>query len=125
MGTNNKKEYIKQLFLYYKPTLSRGKQIDLLRDWVDTCVNSEEYEMASTLNTELQLILDGKDTQPQESVKLTKLSKLTENNKKTQKKWVFINKWDELHGFTVINLDFSVKKGLFEFMFLNYGVKYG
>lgn len=134
-NAENKREFIRELFLYYKPTLSKEKQITLLKDWIQSCIESEEYEMASTLEGELKYVIDNPEVPVDSTLKVIKIEEILEKPvknpentpilpKKPVKKWKFINIWDELYGFVLMDIQFSIKKRYFKFILLNYGVSY-
>lgn len=137
-NVENKKEFIKELFLYYKPTLSKEKQILLLEDWIDSCIQSEEYEMASVLKKELQEVIKNPEKPIDSTLKVVKIDellkkspkipendeKIPENPEKPVKKWKYLNIWDEPHGFIIIDLQLSFKRKYFKFVILNYGISY-
>lgn len=148
----NKSEFIKQLFLYYKPIMSKEKQIQLLTSWLESCLIDEEYEMADTIksllsdvnndvgdnNGDLSVMpiedipnlvynddfIDGK--LPKIVVKNEEKSvEIDEKPIKTPKKgWKLVNIWEKSYGFTLLNCQFSIKKGTFRFIIINYGVEY-
>ena len=144
-NAENKKEFIKELFRYYKPTLSKEKQILLLEDWIKSCVEKEEYEMASVLEEELRIVNENPEVPVDSTIKVVKIddllkkqSKNVENTPiftknplklpkkpvKKGKKWEFINIWDEPFGFVFIDLQVSFTKKYFKLVLLNYGVSY-
>lgn len=141
-NAENKCDFIRELFLYYKPTLSKEKQITLLRDWIETCISSEEYEMASTLEHELTVVIDNPEIPVDSNLKVVKIEEIIEKplkiiektpilpkkpvkiTKKRLKNWKFINIWDDSHGFILFNIEFSIKKKYFKLIILNYGVGY-
>lgn len=127
---NSKKEFIKKLYLYYKPTLSKSKQLELLNNWISSCISSEEYEMASELEKQIALVEDNPNCDS--GLKVLTIDELLSKNKdkfdvmskteeKPKKSFNLINKWLEPKGFTLINISFSDG---FEFCVLNYGIKY-
>jgi hypothetical protein len=141
--SDNKSEFITQLFLYYKPVLTKEKQIQLLLDWSESCIEKEEYEMASTLKTLLISVEDGVDLGESGDLSVIKvpdnvelvydegligggLPKIpqitTKGDVKPKKRWQWINYWNYTSGFTVIDCSFSLKKKEFTLIVLNYGV---
>jgi hypothetical protein len=44
--------------------------------------------------------------------------------KTPKKRWKWVNIWDKLHGFTIIDFQFSIKKRTFRFIITNYGVEF-
>jgi hypothetical protein len=151
-NAKNKSEFITELFLYYKPILSKEKQLELLVDWTDSCLKAEEYEMANTLKSlisdvennvvdngedsgiiiipdNIELVYDkkfGDGKLPMIPPKINeKEGKIREKTVKTSKKrWKWVNIWDETYGFTVLECKFSIKKRSFSFIIINYGVDY-
>lgn len=151
-NAKNKSEFITELFLYYKPILSKEKQLELLVDWTDSCLKAEEYEMANTLKSlisdvENGIVGDGEDSGiivipdnielvydekfgdgklPMITPKIDeKEGKIEEKTVKTPKKrWKWVNIWDEIYGFTVLECQFSIKKRTFRLIITNYGVDY-
>lgn len=148
----NKSEFIKQLFLYYKSVLSKERQIQLLTSWLESCLIDEEYEMADTLKSLISdvnndvggnngdlsvmpiedipnLVYDGDFIEGKlpkiVSKNDEKSVKIDEKPVKTHKKgWKFVNIWEKSYGFTLINCEFSIKKRTFKFIIINYGVEY-
>ncbi len=127
---NSKKEFIKKLYLYYKPTLSKSKQLELLSNWISSCISSEEYEMASELEQQIPLVEDNPNCES--GLKVLTIDELLSKNKdkfdvmsnkniKPEKSFKWVNKWLEPKGFTFIHLSFSDG---FEVYVLNYGIKY-
>ncbi len=141
-NAENKKDFIRELFLYYKPTLTKEKQLLLLKEWIQSCVDKEEYEMASVLEVELRDVECNPEKPVDSTVKVVKIDEIlkktpknTENTpilpkkpvkkvKKPTKKWKYVNIWEEPFGFVVIDLQFSIKKRTFKFVLLNYGFSY-
>lgn len=141
-NANYKREFIRELFLYYKPTLSKEKQVALLKDWIQACIESEEYEMASTLEEEFKVIIESPETPVDSTLKVVKIDEIIKKplknpentrflpekpvkmTKKPLKKWSFINNWDEPFGFIVLDIQLSWTKKYFKFVLLNYGVGY-
>lgn len=137
-NAENKKEFIKELFRYYKPTLSKEKQIFLLEDWINSCVEKEEYEMASALEEELRIVNENPEVPVDSTLRVVKIDELlkkqpknventpilTEKPVKKRKKWEFINIWNNPFGFIFIDLQFSFTKKYFKLILLNYGVSY-
>jgi hypothetical protein len=152
-NADNKSEFITQLFLYYKPILSKEKQVQLLLDWMDSCLEKEEYEMAKTIkdllfDVENDIDIDGVSDLSVVTIpdnvelvyeedfingKLPKImTKKGENEEKTPKKpvkppkkgWKWVNIWDEPYGFIVIDCQFSFKKRTFRLILLNYGFEF-
>jgi hypothetical protein len=142
-NAENKKEFIRELFRYYQPTLSKEKQITLLEDWIKSCVQSEEYEMASVLEGELREVLENPEKPVDSTLKVVRIEDIHANAKKmrqnpvktpekpvkkdekSKKKWKFYDKWGERYGFTLINIDLSIIKRTFKLEVINYGVSYG
>jgi hypothetical protein len=144
-NAENKSEFITQLFLYYKPILTKEKQTQLLTEWLGSCLQSEEYEMANTIkllmlevddsvgglevtpipnNLELSYdsdIMGGNFPKitPKDDIVINEISE-----KLPKKRWKFINVWEELHGFTLLECKISLKKRTFRFIIINYGVEY-
>ena len=151
-NAKNKSEFITELFLYYKPILSKEKQIELLLDWTDSCLKAEEYEMANTLKSlisdvesgvmgddkdsgiiiipdNIELVYDekfgGGKLPMVGSKKSEKDDKIEVKPVKTPKKgWKWVNMWEEIYGFTVIDCQLSIKKRTFRLIITNYGVEY-
>ena len=141
-NAKHKREFIRELFLYYKPTLSKEKQVALLKDWIQACIESEEYEMASTLEEELKVIIENPETPVDSTLKVVKIDEIIKKSpknpentrflpekpvkipKKTPKKWVFINNWEEPFGFIVLDIQLSWTKKYFKLVLLNYGFGY-
>lgn len=144
-NAENKKLFIVELFRYYKPTLTKEYQVLLLNDWIDSCVEKEEYEMASALEGELRIVESSPEQPVDSSLKVVPINEIFDkstkkpentpilpekpvkspkNPQKKGKKWVFIDIWDLPHGFIVVDLQFSFKKKYFKLILLNYGVGY-
>ena len=135
--SDNKSEFITQLFFYYKPVLTKEKQIQLLLDWSESCIEKEEYEMASTLKALLISVEDDVDLsviKVSDNVGLVyddgliggglpKIPQITtKDGVKPKKRWQWINYWDYASGFTIVDCSFSFKKKEFTLILLNYGV---
>jgi hypothetical protein len=143
----SKREFITQLFLYYKPLLTNQKQTQLLLSWLESCVEKQEYEMADELKKMLVKVDDGEfdnDTNEiglisiNEGVELSyeygSLPKIVPKNVtpvvdvvETPKRcWRYTNKWlESSYGFTLIDLDFSIKNKTFSLIMLNHCISYG
>lgn len=142
-NAENKSEFITQLFLYYKPILSKEKQTQLLMDWMTSCLDKEEYEMAKTIKDLLFDVENDIDSGEIGDLSVVKIpdnvelvyeddfiqgklpkimTKKVENEEKTPKKgWKWVNIWDEPYGFIVIDCQFSIKRRTFRLVLLNYG----
>lgn len=134
----NKNEFIKRLFLYYKPILSKKKQIQLLSGWLKSCLIDEEYEMANTIkflicdvNNDIEVDDGNLSVVPIGDIsnlhyndnfingKITKLDK-----KPIKKRWKLVNIWGRPYDFILLNLQFSIKKRTFKLIIINYGLEY-
>lgn len=134
---DSKRNFIIQLFLYYKPLLSKEKQVGLLLSWIDSCANMEEYEMASVLKKELLNIEGGVDEETTTKLEIiqipetrdlsifeTKKEEKPKQRPKKRKILKFINKWDEKHGFTIVDCTITITKGHFRLVLFNYGFEF-
>jgi hypothetical protein len=100
---------------------------------MESCVNAEEYEMASTLKEQISNIEGGIDEEVESKLKVLNIPENGEKTtilpekpvKKVKKGWKYVNKWEERYGFTLIECEFSLKKKRFSLMILNYGISYG
>jgi hypothetical protein len=150
---DNKREFITQLFLYYKPVLSKDKQVQLLMDWMSSCLEKEEYEMAEAIKELLFNVENDIDTGEEGNLSVVEVpnnvelvyeedfihgqlpkikTKNTENGEKTPKKpvktskkgWKWVNIWEKTYGFTIIDCQFSFKKRTFRLVLMNYGFEF-
>jgi hypothetical protein len=63
-NSDKKVEFIKLLFKRYQPTLSVPEQFALLDMWINSCVDAQEFEMASALLKEKRHITNNLETVP-------------------------------------------------------------
>lgn len=64
-NSSNKVNFITSLFKKYQSKLSSTEQIVLLNIWINSCVASEEFEMAAVLLKEKKFIEENFDSVPQ------------------------------------------------------------
>lgn len=64
-NSNDKANFITSLFKKYQPKLSSVEQVVLLNIWINTCVASEEFEMAAALLKEKKFIEENFNSVPQ------------------------------------------------------------
>ena len=89
-NAENKCQFIRELFLYYKPTLSKEKQVTLLNEWIQSCIEWEEYEMVSTLKSELKIVIDNPDTPIDSTVEVVKIEEIIQKTPKNNKEILYL-----------------------------------
>jgi hypothetical protein len=111
----NKIKGIMGLYNFYKHDMNTVQRIGVLTLWIEQSIEKEEYEVTSTLQKELDRILNGEEEFFEIAPSI--LNKKVENPPKTGLKWV--NYW-KVKEFCLFDLSFKP----FKFVFLNFGIKW-
>jgi hypothetical protein len=124
----NKVKGVLGLYNFHKYQLNTVQRVALLTVWIEICIKKEEYEVAASLQKEMDKIINGEEeyyiVSPSTMVEIQREDientiKQTLESKPTtvKKKYRFINNWGS-KNFELFSLSFNS----FRVMIFNFGI---
>lgn len=125
-NVENKVKGILGLYTFYKHQMNTLQRIGLLSLWIEVSIEKEEYEVAASLQKELDKITNGEEEfyaiSPSNMIEIQqeeierKIKESLESRRPIKKKLKFVNYWGS-GGFELLQIRF----GDFKFIFFNLG----